>query len=125
MKARLEYLREQGSDAVRKIVAELETSLKESGVVAEVEGREKSPYSIWSKMQRKNIAFEQLSDIMAFRVVMPSRDSCYAALGAIHAAFPVIAGRFKDYISTPKANGYRSLHTGVTLREPRNQKIEV
>ncbi|HYZ64883.1 MAG TPA: RelA/SpoT AH/RIS domain-containing protein, partial [Acetobacteraceae bacterium] len=75
--------------------------------------------------QRRNVAFEQLSDIMAFRVVMPSRDSCYAALGAIHAAFPVIAGRFKDYISTPKANGYRSLHTGVTLREPRNQKIEV
>ncbi len=76
-------------------------------------------------MQRRNVAFEQLSDIMAFRVVMPSRDACYIALGAVHAAYPVIAGRFKDYISTPKSNGYRSLHTGVTLREPRNQKIEV
>ena len=72
---------------------------------ASVSGREKSPFSIWEKMQRRNVAFEQLSDIMAFRVVMPTRDSCYAALGAIHAAFPVIAGRFKDYISTPKANG--------------------
>ena len=91
----------------------------------EVTGREKSPFSIWEKMQRRNVAFEQLSDIMAFRVVMPSRDSCYIALGAIHAAYPVIAGRFKDYISTPKSNGYQSVHTGVTLREPRNQKIEV
>jgi GTP pyrophosphokinase len=76
-------------------------------------------------MQRRNVAFEQLSDIMAFRVVVPSREACYAALGAVHSAYPVIAGRFKDYISTPKANRYQSLHTGVTLREPRNQKIEV
>jgi GTP pyrophosphokinase len=71
------------------------------------------------------VQFEQLSDIMAFRIVVPSRETCYAALGAVHATYPVIAGRFKDYISTPKANGYQSLHTGVTLREPRNQKIEV
>jgi len=93
--------------------------------VVEVSGREKSPYSIWEKMQRRNVAFEQLSDIMAFRLVVDSREDCYAALGAVHAAYPVIAGRFKDYISTPKSNGYQSLHTGVTLREPRNQKIEV
>ncbi len=91
----------------------------------EVTGREKSPYSIWEKMQRRNVQFEQLSDIMAFRIVVPTREACYAALGAVHAAYPVIAGRFKDYISTPKSNGYQSLHTGVTLREPRNQKIEV
>jgi GTP pyrophosphokinase len=93
--------------------------------VIEIAGREKSPYSIWEKMQRRNVAFEQLSDIMAFRIIVPSREACYMALGAIHAAFPVIAGRFKDYISTPKANGYQSLHTGVTLRHPRNQKIEI
>ena len=62
---------------------------------------------------------------MAFRMLVPSREACYVALGAVHAAYPVIAGRFKDYISTPKANGYQSLHTGVTLRQPRNQKIEV
>ena len=91
----------------------------------EVTGREKSPFSIWEKMQRRNVAFEQLSDIMAFRVVVPTQEACYAALGAVHSAYPVIAGRFKDYISTPKSNGYQSLHTGVTLREPRNQKIEV
>jgi GTP pyrophosphokinase len=76
-------------------------------------------------MQRRNIAFEQLSDIMAFRVIVPTRADCYMALGAVHASYPVIAGRFKDYISTPKSNGYQSLHTGVTLRSPRNQKIEV
>ncbi len=76
-------------------------------------------------MQRRNVAFEQLSDIMAFRIVVPTKEACYAALGAVHSAYPVIAGRFKDYISTPKSNGYQSLHTGVTLREPRNQKIEV
>jgi GTP pyrophosphokinase len=62
---------------------------------------------------------------MAFRIIVPTREACYVALGAIHAAYPVIAGRFKDYISTPKANGYQSLHTGVTLRHPRNQKIEI
>ena len=93
--------------------------------VIEVAGREKSPYSIWEKMHRRNVAFEQLSDIMAFRIVVPTKEACYAALGAVHSAYPVIAGRFKDYISTPKSNGYQSLHTGVTLREPRNQKIEI
>ena len=93
--------------------------------VIEVSGREKSPYSIWEKMHRRNVAFEQLSDIMAFRIVVPTKEACYAALGAVHSAYPVIAGRFKDYISTPKSNGYQSLHTGVTLREPRNQKIEI
>ena len=76
-------------------------------------------------MHRRNVAFEQLSDIMAFRIVVQTKADCYAALGAVHSAFPVIAGRFKDYISTPKSNGYQSLHTGVTLRQPRNQKIEV
>jgi GTP pyrophosphokinase len=76
-------------------------------------------------MHRRNVAFEQLSDIMAFRIVVPTKEACYAALGAVHSAYPVIAGRFKDYISTPKSNGYQSLHSGVTLREPRNQKIEI
>ena len=99
---------------------------KQSGVnVLAVTGREKSPYSIWEKMHRRNVAFEQLSDIMAFRVEVETKADCYGALGAVHSAYPVIAGRFKDYISTPKSNGYQSLHTGVTLRHPHNQKIEV
>ena len=111
---------------IEEVRAELARICREAGIdVVEVTGREKSPFSIWEKMQRRNVQFEQLSDIMAFRIVVPTREACYAALGAVHAAYPVIAGRFKDYISTPKPNGYQSLHTGVTLREPRNQKIEV
>jgi GTP pyrophosphokinase len=126
IQARLNFLRGQGADVIDEVAAELARVCNEAGVpVIEVTGREKSPFSIWEKMQRRNVAFEQLSDIMAFRVVVGSREACYAALGAVHSAYPVIAGRFKDYISTPKSNGYQSLHTGVTLREPRNQKIEV
>jgi GTP pyrophosphokinase len=124
--ARLAFLRGQGADVIEEVRAELRRVCEDAGIqVLDVTGREKNPFSIWEKMQRRSVTFEQLSDIMAFRLVVPTREACYAALGAIHAAYPVIAGRFKDYISTPKANGYQSLHTGVTLREPRNQKIEI
>lgn len=124
--ARLNFLRGQGADVIAEVRGELQRICKEAGIeVLDILGREKSPFSIWIKMQNRNVAFEQLSDIMAFRVLVPTKEACYAVLGAVHSAFPVIAGRFKDYISTPKANGYQSLHTGVTLREPRNQKIEV
>ena len=126
IQARLNFLRGQGADVIEEVRGELAHICRETGVEpVEVSGREKSPFSIWEKMQRRNVQFEQLSDIMAFRLLVPTREACYTVLGAVHAAYQVIAGRFKDYISTPKANGYRSLHTGVTLREPRNQKIEV
>ena len=126
IQARLNYLRGQGADVIEEVKHELAAVCRDAGVdVREVSGREKSAFSIWQKMQTRNVAFEQLSDIMAFRIVVPTREQCYMALGAVHNAYPVIAGRFKDYISTPKANGYQSLHTGVTLRHPRNQKIEV
>ena len=126
IQARLNFLRGQGADVIEEVREELKRVCEQSGVtVIEVSGREKSPYSIWEKMHRRNVAFEQLSDIMAFRIVVSSKEGCYAALGAVHSAYPVIAGRFKDYISTPKSNGYQGLHTGVTLREPRNQKIEI
>ena len=104
-------------------LAELQTTLDAGGVEAVVTGREKSPYSIWRKMQRKNIGFEQLSDIMAFRIVVDTLEQCYQALGVIHSHYPVVPGRFKDYISTPKPNGYRSLHTGVI--GPERQRIEI
>jgi GTP pyrophosphokinase len=124
--ARLTFLRGQGADLIEEIEQDLRRVLREAGVEAiEVQGREKAPYSIWLKMQRKNIAFEQLSDIMAFRVIVRDKAECYAALGAIHSAYRVVPGRFKDYISTPKTNGYQSLHTGVTVPERRNAKIEV
>ncbi|MBB2154908.1 bifunctional (p)ppGpp synthetase/guanosine-3',5'-bis(diphosphate) 3'-pyrophosphohydrolase [Gluconacetobacter diazotrophicus] len=126
IRARLNYLRGQGADVIEEVRRELAHLCREAGLgEVEVTGREKSPFSIWEKMQNRNVAFEQLSDIMAFRILVPTREACYIALGAVHAAYPVIVGRFKDYISTPKANGYQSLHTGVTLRQPRNQKIEV
>lgn len=124
--ARLNFLRGQGADVIDEVRRELIAICREAGVEPiEITGREKSPFSIWEKMHRRNVTFEQLSDIMAFRIVVQSKSDCYAALGAVHSAYPVIAGRFKDYISTPKSNGYQSLHTGVTLRQPRNQKIEV
>ena len=126
IQARLNYLRGQGADVIEEVRQELVRICQEAGLpLIEVNGREKSQFSIWEKMQRRNVAFEQLSDIMAFRVLVPTREDCYVALGAVHGSYPVIAARFKDYISTPKANGYQSLHTGVTLRHPRNQKIEV
>jgi GTP pyrophosphokinase len=124
---RLTYLRGRGADVIPGIERELREVLEKHDVpVEEVVGREKSPYSIWRKMQAKNVAFEGLSDVMAFRIIVPERAHCYLALGAIHDAFKVIAGRFKDYISTPKTNGYQSLHTGVLLPGRREEaKIEV
>jgi GTP diphosphokinase / guanosine-3',5'-bis(diphosphate) 3'-diphosphatase len=120
---RLEFLREKGNDLVGRVLSELKAKLAESGLTAAVSGREKTPYSIWRKMQRKNVGFEQLSDIMAFRVVVESVEHCYQALGVLHSRYPVVPGRFKDYISTPKPNNYRSLHT--TVIGPERQRIEV
>ncbi|CAA7618064.1 bifunctional (p)ppGpp synthetase/guanosine-3',5'-bis(diphosphate) 3'-pyrophosphohydrolase [Magnetospirillum sp. UT-4] len=121
--ARLNFLREQGGDLIGRILDELRRTLEEAGVSATVSGREKTPYSIWLKMQRRNVGFEQLSDIMAFRVVVDSVEDCYRALGVVHSRYPMVPNRFKDYISTPKPNGYRSLHTGVF--GPERHRIEV
>jgi guanosine-3',5'-bis(diphosphate) 3'-pyrophosphohydrolase len=121
--ARLKFLREHGGELVPRIIHELRRTLADHGLHSEVAGREKTPYSIWQKMQRDNLNFEQLADIMAFRVIVPTQEDCYRGLGIVHGAYPVIPGRFKDYISTPKPNGYRSLHTGVF--GPERQRIEV
>src|SRR5579872_6289714 len=124
IKARLAFLREKGGELVPRIIAALDQTLKNGGIAnASVSGREKAPYAIWRKMQRKNVGFEQLSDIMAFRVTVDTVEECYHALGIIHSSYPVVPGRFKDYISTPKPNNYRSLHTGVI--GPERQRIEV
>ncbi len=120
---RLQFLREQGTDTSNKVVAELEKVLKEQGVACTVSGREKTPYSIWRKMQKKQVEFEQLSDIMAFRVMVEDVPTCYQALGVIHSAYSMIPGRFKDFISTPKPNDYQSLHTGII--GPHRLRIEV
>jgi GTP diphosphokinase / guanosine-3',5'-bis(diphosphate) 3'-diphosphatase len=121
--ARQNFLRKEGSDVVQKIIKTLTGLMKDAGIKADVTGREKTRYSIWKKMQRKNVAFEQLSDIMAFRIVTTSVEQCYHVLGIIHSQFPVVPGRFKDFISTPKPNGYRSIHT--TVIGPENQRIEI
>src|SRR6202048_1792949 len=124
LKTRLAFLREKGGNLVARIIAALDATLREGAIAsAQVSGREKSPYAIWRKMQRKNVGFEQLADVMAFRIMVDGIGECYHALGAIHSAYHVVPGRFKDYISTPKPNNYRSLHTGVI--GPEQQRIEV
>ncbi|MDF1586282.1 bifunctional (p)ppGpp synthetase/guanosine-3',5'-bis(diphosphate) 3'-pyrophosphohydrolase [Rhodospirillales bacterium YIM 152171] len=120
---RLHQLRRDDTKLIERIVAELHDTLAGAGIEAQISGREKTPISIWRKMERKNISFEQLADIMAFRVEVDSVQNCYAALGVIHGRYQMLPGRFKDFISTPKPNGYRSLHT--TIIGPDRRKIEV
>ncbi|MFZ8864844.1 MAG: RelA/SpoT family protein [Rickettsiales bacterium] len=121
---RLEFLRTQGdSNIIEKIVGDLRALLIQKSLDCKIYGRTKKPYSIWKKMKTKNVSFEQLSDIMAFRVVVDRVDECYNTLGTVHEVYPSIPGSFKDYISTPKENGYQSLHT--TVIGPEKQKIEI
>ena len=120
---RLEQLKEGGHDKVDRIGAELHLLLAGKGLSVTVSGREKHPYSIWKKMQERHISFEQLTDVMAFRVITETPEDCYRALGIIHQTFKMVPGRFKDYISTPKRNGYQSLHTTVIHQD--NARIEV
>ena len=121
--SRLKFLRSEGKDNVDIIVTELKETLEDQTIKAEVYGREKLPYSIWIKSQKKNISFEQVSDIIAFRIIVDTVEECYRALGIIHGNYMMVPGRFKDYISTPKLNGYQSLHTGII--GPERQRIEV
>jgi len=121
--SRLKKLSEGGEKRVEKINKAITKVLSEEGVEAEVSGREKHPYSIWRKMQERHVAFEQLTDIIAFRVITETDDDCYRALGILHRHWKMVPGRFKDYVSTPKRNGYRSLHTTIITRE--NMRIEI
>ena len=120
---RLEYLRQDDGSVVDKIETQIKKTITDFDISASVKGREKTPCSIWQKMKQKDISFEQLSDIIAFRVIVNDVIDCYQALGIIHAAYHMIPGSFKDYISTPKDNGYRSLHTVVV--GPDKQRIEI
>ena len=120
---RLAQLKDGGGDRIAKIGSGLKLLLSRQGIEGDVSGREKHPYSIWKKMAERHISFEQLSDIMAFRVIVPDEEACYTALGVIHRRWPMVPGRFKDYISTPKRNGYRSLHTTVIHAD--NTRVEI
>jgi RelA/SpoT family (p)ppGpp synthetase len=110
---RLAQLHAEGGDIVSRIGLGLQLHLADNDLKAEVTGREKHPFSIWRKMAERHINFEQLSDVMAFRVIVDDTADCYRALGHIHRRWPMVPGRFKDFISTPKRNAYRSLHTSV------------
>jgi GTP diphosphokinase / guanosine-3',5'-bis(diphosphate) 3'-diphosphatase len=123
---RLEQLHKGGGEKmIDRIARGLKAHLEASGVEAEVQGREKHPYSIWRKMAERHVSFEQLSDVMAFRAIVPSVDECYRTLGLIHQRWPVVPGRFKDFISTPKRNGYQSLHTTVIHDEQVRIEIQI
>ncbi len=122
---RLEQMRAGGGDAVKRIASGIKLLLAQAGLDAEVTGREKKPHSIWKKMQERHIAFEQLSDVMAFRVIVQKPEDCYHALGVIHQRWPMVPGRFKDFISTPKRNGYRSLHTTVIHGDRMRVEIQI
>src|SRR6267154_1479607 len=120
---RLDALAERNRNLIGEIESQLSKNLQKNGMTAHVYGRRKRPFSIWTKMERKSVGFEQLSDIFGFRVVMDDVEACYRALGVVHTTWPVVPGRFKDYISTPKQNDYRSIHT--TVIGPGNQRVEL
>jgi len=120
---RLAELRGRNSTLIASIERELTEGFERNGIHANVWGREKHPYSIFRKMERKAVSFEQLSDIIGFRVIVGTVADCYAALGIVHSTWPAVPGRFKDYISTPKQNDYRSIHT--TVIGPGRQRVEL
>ncbi|MGE5388803.1 MAG: RelA/SpoT family protein, partial [Hyphomicrobiales bacterium] len=120
---RLHDLRTKNGRIIKKIEDELTHEFQRRGIEAAVAGRQKTAFSVWRKMERKSISFEQLSDIFGFRIIVGSEEDCYRALGIVHTKWPTVPGRFKDYISTPKQNDYRSLHT--TVIGPGHQRVEL
>ena len=120
---RLEEVTEREGSVISEIERDLTQKLAAKGIDAEVFGRRKRPYSIWKKMERKNVSFEQLSDIFGFRVLVAEPEDCYRVLGIVHMTWPMVPGRYKDYISTPKQNDYRSLHT--TVVGPGHSRVEL
>ena len=120
---KLHSLAADSSDLISGIQKELSKEILKHKIEFSIEGREKKPYSIWHKMERKSISLEQLSDIYGFRIILNSIDDCYRIIGIVHQKWNAIPGRFKDYISTPKINDYQSIHT--TILGPENNRIEL
>jgi GTP diphosphokinase / guanosine-3',5'-bis(diphosphate) 3'-diphosphatase len=118
-------LRNETGDVIPKITDDIRAVLAAAKVAAEVIGREKKPYSVWRKMQEKQEGFSRLSDIYGFRIITGSVADCYTALGAVHQRWAAVPGRFKDYISQPKSNGYRSIHTTVSGRDGKRVEIQI
>ncbi|KRA79750.1 RelA/SpoT family protein [Altererythrobacter sp. Root672] len=122
---RLEQIRSSEGGQVDAIALKIKQALAAEGMKVEVWGREKHPYSIWKKMAERHVSFEQITDIMAFRVLAESVGDCYSALGVLHQAWQFVPGRFKDYISTPKTNGYRSLHTSLIFENSMRVEVQI
>ena len=122
---RLAQIRSQEGGQVDEIALKVKQALAEAGLQVEVSGREKHPFSIWKKMAERHVSFEQITDIMAFRVITENVADCYRALGVLHTTWQFIPGRYKDYISTPKTNGYRSLHTALIYENSMRMEVQV
>ncbi len=120
---RLKFIKSNKEDTFKIISAELISLLESNGIKAKIYGREKTPFSIWRKIQNKKISLEQLTDIIGFRILVNDIDECYKTLGIFHSKFSAIPGKFKDYISTPKINDYKSIHTSVI--GPKKNRIEI
>ncbi|MDC0488735.1 RelA/SpoT family protein [Pelagibacteraceae bacterium] len=120
---RLKYIKNNREDTFKSISVELIQLLKKNGINANITGREKTPFSIWRKIQNKKISLEQLTDIIGFRIIVKNIEDCYKTLGIFHSKFSTIPGKFKDYISTPKINKYKSIHTSVI--GPKKNRIEI
>ena len=118
-------LQRETGDVIQRITGDMRQELEKADVEAEVFGRAKKPYSIWRKMQEKEQTFSRLSDIYGFRIITRSEEDCYRALGVIHQRWRAVPGRFKDYISQPKSNGYRSIHTTVSGRDGKRVEVQI
>jgi GTP diphosphokinase / guanosine-3',5'-bis(diphosphate) 3'-diphosphatase len=118
-------LQRETGDVVYKITADIRTELDRANIDADVFGRAKKPYSVWRKMQEKDLSFSRLSDIYGFRIITKSEADCYRVLGVIHQRWRAVPGRFKDYISQPKNNGYRSIHTTVSGRDGKRVEVQI
>lgn len=122
---RLAQIRSADGGQVDAIALAIKQALAAAGLTVEVSGREKHPYSIWRKMAERHVSFEQVTDIMAFRVIAQNDADCYRALGVLHTTWQFIPGKFKDYISTPKTNGYRSLHTSLIYENSMRVEVQI
>ncbi len=123
IKKRLDEIKENRTTNIKNVSNEFKDVLKKNGLESEIVGREKTPFSIWRKVQKKRVSLEQITDIIGFRIILSTTDDCYKALGVFHSKYNCIPGKFKDYISSPKINNYQSIHTAII--GPNKRPIEI